>query len=149
VGLANVDNTSDANKPISTATQTALDAKLASATAASTYAPLASPTFTGTVTLPANTISQSMMGDDSVGTNEIGGLAVTTEKIAALAVTEGKIADGAVTSVKIANDTIVNADINTAAAIDWTKLAISSTVSSTELWRNNDRGAYSLRSPNI
>jgi hypothetical protein len=133
VGLANVDNTSDANKPISTATQTALDAKLASATAASTYAPLASPTFTGTVTLPANTISQSMMGDDSVGTNEIGGLAVTTEKIAALAVTEGKIADGAVTSVKIANDTIVNADINTAAAIDWTKLAISSTVSSTEL----------------
>jgi hypothetical protein len=49
VGLANVDNTTDANKPVSTATQTALDLKLASATAASTYAPLASPTFTGTV----------------------------------------------------------------------------------------------------
>lgn len=30
VGLGNVDNTSDANKPVSTATQTALDAKLAS-----------------------------------------------------------------------------------------------------------------------
>ena len=29
VGLANVDNTSDANKPVSTATQTALDAKIA------------------------------------------------------------------------------------------------------------------------
>ena len=43
VGLANVDNTSDINKPISTATQTALNAK----------APLASPTFTGTVTVPA------------------------------------------------------------------------------------------------
>jgi len=40
VGLANVDNTSDANKPVSTATQTALDLK----------ANLASPTFTGTVT---------------------------------------------------------------------------------------------------
>jgi hypothetical protein len=39
VGLANVDNVSDANKPISSATQTALNAK----------APLASPTFTGTV----------------------------------------------------------------------------------------------------
>ena len=39
VGLANVDNTSDANKPVSTATQTALDLK----------ANLASPTFTGTV----------------------------------------------------------------------------------------------------
>jgi hypothetical protein len=39
VGLENVDNTSDANKPVSTATQTALDLK----------APLANPTFTGTV----------------------------------------------------------------------------------------------------
>ena len=55
-------------------------------------APLASPTFTGTVTLPANTITQSMMSDDSVGTNELGGLAVTT----------GKIADAAVTSAKLA-----------------------------------------------
>ena len=64
VGLANVDNTTDANKPISTATQTALDLKLASATAATTYetitnvalkAPLADPTFTGTVTLPSTT----------------------------------------------------------------------------------------------
>ena len=43
VGLENVDNTTDANKPVSTATQTALDLK----------APIASPTFTGTVTLGA------------------------------------------------------------------------------------------------
>ena len=42
VGLGNVDNTSDANKPVSTAGQTALDLK----------ANLASPTFTGTVTTP-------------------------------------------------------------------------------------------------
>jgi trimeric autotransporter adhesin len=39
VGLANVDNTSDASKPVSTATQTELDLK----------APKADPTFTGTV----------------------------------------------------------------------------------------------------
>jgi len=58
VGLANVDNTTDASKPISTATQTALDAKLASATAASTYAPIASPTFTGTV----SGVTKSMVG---------------------------------------------------------------------------------------
>jgi hypothetical protein len=103
VGLGSVDNTTDANKPISTATQNALDLK----------APLNSPTFTGTVTLPANTISQSMMSDDSVGTNEIGGLAVTT----------AKLADGAVT----------NAKVSASAAIDWTKLAISSTVDSTEI----------------
>ena len=53
VGLANVDNTSDASKPVSTATQTALDAKLNTSTASSTYAPIASPTFTGTVTVAA------------------------------------------------------------------------------------------------
>ena len=37
VGLGNVDNTSDASKPISTATQSALDLKLAKTDAASTY----------------------------------------------------------------------------------------------------------------
>lgn len=42
VGLGNVDNTSDANKPVSTATQSALDLK----------ADLASPTFTGTPAAP-------------------------------------------------------------------------------------------------
>jgi hypothetical protein len=36
VGLSNVDNTSDANKPISTATQTALDGKQATITGAAT-----------------------------------------------------------------------------------------------------------------
>ena len=43
VGLGNVTNTSDAEKPVSTAQLSALNAK----------ASLASPTFTGTVTLPA------------------------------------------------------------------------------------------------
>ena len=62
VGLGNVDDTSDASKPISTATQTALDLKLASATAASTYAPIASPTFTGTV----SGITKTMVGLGSV-----------------------------------------------------------------------------------
>jgi hypothetical protein len=40
---------------------------------------------------------------------------------------------GTVTSTMIANDTIVNADINASAAIEWTKIAPSSTVSATEL----------------
>ena len=39
VGLSNVDNTTDLNKPISTLTQTALNLK----------APLANPIFTGTI----------------------------------------------------------------------------------------------------
>jgi hypothetical protein len=49
VGLSNVDNTSDANKPISTTTASALALK----------APLDSPTFTGTVILPTETISNA------------------------------------------------------------------------------------------
>ena len=47
VGLSNVDNTSDADKPISDATQSALDLK----------APINNPTFTGTVTLEADPVS--------------------------------------------------------------------------------------------
>lgn len=57
VGLGNVNNTSDANKPISTATQTALDAKASNA-ALALKAPIDSPTFTGTVA----GISKSMVG---------------------------------------------------------------------------------------
>ena len=57
VGLANVDNTSDLNKPISTATQTALDAK----------ASLAGAIFTGNVEMDGNLIVD---GDLTVnGTN--------------------------------------------------------------------------------
>ena len=48
VGLGNADNTSDVNKPVSTATQTALNLK----------ANLASPTFTGTV----SGITKAMVG---------------------------------------------------------------------------------------
>jgi hypothetical protein len=44
VGLANVDNTADADKPVSTATQTALDLK----------APLAAPSFTGNANFESN-----------------------------------------------------------------------------------------------
>jgi hypothetical protein len=50
VGLGNVDNTSDANKPVSTATQTALDLK----------APKAAPTFTGTLTAADVTVTGNL-----------------------------------------------------------------------------------------
>lgn len=88
VGLGNVDNTSDANKPVSTATQTALDGKANSLGAddnyvtdaektklsnlsgtntgdqdLSTLAPKASPTFTGTVILPKTLEIQDTSAD--------------------------------------------------------------------------------------
>lgn len=49
VGLSNVDNTSDVNKPVSTAAQTALDLK----------ANLASPALTGTPTAPTASVGTS------------------------------------------------------------------------------------------
>jgi hypothetical protein len=65
VGLGNVDNTTDAGKPVSTAQQTALDLK----------ANLSGPTFTGTVVLPSTT----SIGD--VTSTEIGYLDGVTSGI--------------------------------------------------------------------
>jgi hypothetical protein len=75
VGLANVDNTTDANKPVSTATQTALDLK----------APLASPTFTGTVTLPSGTVTSTMILDGTIADADINAsAAIAQSKISGL-----------------------------------------------------------------
>lgn len=57
IGLGNVDNTSDANKPISTATQSALNAK----------ASLRSPDFSGTPTAPT---PDSSSNDTRIATTE-------------------------------------------------------------------------------
>lgn len=60
VGLGNVDNTSDANKPVSTAQQAALDLK----------ANIASPTFTGTVTTPLTTAGPVLTSSGGVLSSE-------------------------------------------------------------------------------
>ena len=93
VGLGNVDNTSDANKPVSSAQQTALNLK----------ANLASPTFTGTVTVPtpvnatdavtksyADAIKQSLDIKDSVR------VASTANIVIASALINGSTIDGVV-----------------------------------------------------
>jgi hypothetical protein len=58
IGLEDVDNTSDANKPVSTATQTALDLK----------GNLASPTFTGKISL--NDGGNSVFVGEDAGLND-------------------------------------------------------------------------------
>jgi len=94
VGLGLVDNTTDATKPISTATQTALDAKqatlngtgfvkstagtisydnstyLTTSTAASTYLPISNPTATGTLTAP--TISNTLGANFATTSGSVG-----------------------------------------------------------------------------
>ena len=227
VGLGNVDNTSDASKPVSTAQQTALDLK----------ANLATPTFTGTVTASndlvvdgnltvngttfnasstsitiednmvqlahqnaANTVDLGLVVGYNDGSAKHAGIVrdvsdnkwklfkgVTTEPATTVDFTQGSLDDlavagltassltvgdisntefgyldgvtsaiqtqlndkaplasptftgtvtlpsGTITSAMISDGTIVNADINASAAIDWTKLGISSTVSATEI----------------
>ena len=63
VGLSNVDNTSDANKPISTATQTALNSTIKTvvrdAAASSTITGTTAETLLGTYLIPANTYNAS------------------------------------------------------------------------------------------
>jgi uncharacterized protein (TIGR02145 family) len=70
VGLGNVDNTSDAGKPISTVTQTALDLK----------APINNPTFTGTV----GGISKTMVGLGNVDNTSDAGKSISTATQTAL-----------------------------------------------------------------
>ena len=79
VGLGNVDNTSDASKPISTATQTALDLK----------APLASPTFTGTVTIPtgASITAPTGLVKGDVGLGNVDNTSNATERAATATLT--------------------------------------------------------------
>ena len=70
IGLGNVDNTADTAKPVSTAAQAALDLK----------APLASPTFTGTVT----GVTKAMVGLGSVDNTSDAAKPVSTAAQAAL-----------------------------------------------------------------
>lgn len=88
VGLGNVDNTSDADKPVSTTQQTALDLK----------ANIASPTFTGTV----SGITKTMVGLGNVDNTSDAAKPVSTATQTAL---DAKAADNAV--VKLTGDQTV------------------------------------------
>jgi len=106
--------------------QTQIDAKLASATAATTYAPLASPTFTGTVSLPATT---SIGNISSVELDLLNGASSNiqtqidlkaplasptftgTVTLPAGTVTSGMIADGAVATADVADLAITTGKI--------------------------------------
>jgi len=105
VGLGNVDNTSDAAKPVSTAQQTALDLK----------APLASPTFTGTV----SGVTKSHVGLGNVDNTADSAKPVSTAQQTALdlklnandaSVTNTRTpTDGTVTTAKFAGSALVTA----------------------------------------
>jgi hypothetical protein len=135
VDLGNVVNTSDANKPVSLAAQTALDLKenasnksdasLGTSTilyptqnAVKTY--VDSQVALGTPDATSSVKGKLQLAGDLDGTAALPSIktsAITTAKLAADAVTSAKIADGE----------IVNADISTSAAIADSKLATIAT----------------------
>ena len=82
VGLSNVDNTTDSNKPVSTATQTALNLK----------ANLASPEFTGAPSLPTGTIAITQ----AVGNSTTA--VATTDFVASVATLSSLTSVGTITS---------------------------------------------------
>jgi hypothetical protein len=75
-----------------------------------------------TVKIADLNITEGKINAAAVTADKIGSLAVTEGKIADSAVTTVKIADSAITTGKIANGTIVDADVNSAAAIAQSKI---------------------------
>jgi hypothetical protein len=108
VGLTNVDNTSDANKPVSTAQQTALNLK----------ANIASPTFTGTV----GGITKAM-----VGLTNVDNTSDATKNSATATLTNKRITKRVTTEASSATPTINtnNCDIHkiTALAVNITNMS--------------------------
>jgi len=100
VGLSNVDNTSDASKPVSSAQQSALDLK----------ANLASPTFTGTV----SGITKSMVGLSNVDNTTDANKPVSTAQGVAIGLKQDALVSG--TNIKTINGTSVLGSGNIAIA---------------------------------
>jgi len=113
---------------VTSAIQTQLNSKYDAANISQVYgqidlkAPIISPTFTGTVTLPDSAVTEPMMNVSSVGSRAIVSGAVITTKIADAAVIATKIADAAVTPSKI-EDLAVNSAKIANGAVGATKLA--------------------------
>lgn len=136
VGLANVDNTSDANKPVSTATQTALSTKaddIAVVHLAGAETITGNKTFSGTTIVPTPSapthaatkgyvdgVASSGGTPDADGTTK--GIIQLTGDLTGTA-TNPVIATGAITSAKIADGTVVDGDINASAAISQSKIS--------------------------
>ncbi len=98
LGISNVDNTSDAHKPISQDVQNAIDAIIA----------------TGTPNATETSLGKIQLAGDLMGTAiapRIKDAAITADKIDQNAITTDKIADGAITNSKIHSTGIAGSNI--------------------------------------
>ncbi|MFM1933387.1 MAG: virus [Bacteroidota bacterium] len=131
VGLSNVENTADLAKPISTATQAALDLKTSNTTLAlkENIANKSSATDLGGIN-PSDILypTQKAVKDYVTANAASGGIAdggVTSIKIANGAVGNSQLASNSINSSNVIDGTITNADININASIPFSKLNIS------------------------
>ncbi|RVU26897.1 hypothetical protein EOJ36_02565 [Sandaracinomonas limnophila] len=130
VGLGNVDNTSDANKPVSTAQQTALNLKEDAANKSTDITADAASTtkYPAVKTIKDYVDAQVSSGTADAtssikGKIQLGGDLAGTGSTAAAPI----ITDNAITSAKLKDGEIVNADISGSAAIVDSKLATIAT----------------------
>lgn len=166
IGLGNVDNTSDANKPVSSATQTALNLKqnqlngtgfikatgttisydnstyLSTSTASSTYLPINNPTATGTLTAP--TISNSLGANFATTSGNVG--VGTSSPLAKLDIRG---------DTHVSNGSGIKTRYRTGGVIDFTNFAESAyadaaiTGNTLSLFGNNGTGLYVNSSGNV
>ena len=100
-----------------------------------TKAPINSPTFTGTVTVPDNTIATAKIQDSAITSAKIAdGTIVNADVSASAAIAYSKLnLASSITSSDIVDATIVNADISATAAIAKTKLDLGGTITSADI----------------
>tara|TARA_R100000773_G_scaffold34955_1_gene29951 strand:+ start:1461 stop:3029 length:1569 start_codon:yes stop_codon:yes gene_type:complete len=92
---------------------------------------------TGSATIQADAVEQSMIADDAVGADQLASDAVVTASIVNGNVTQAKIADDAVGADQLASNAVVNASVASGAAIDATKIHDGS-ISNTEFGHLNN-----------
>ena len=135
VGLSDVENTADLAKPISTATQAAMDTKVSTETFSTTVATKENSENKSTATdLGAGTTSDILFPtqkavktyvDGQINSVGIADGGVTRSKIANEAVGGSQLANNSVGSNNIIDGTITNTDINSNASISFSKLNIT------------------------
>jgi hypothetical protein len=125
VGLGSVNNTADLAKPISTATQEALDTKVSASTFSTTLATkVSTETFSSTVATKENAANKSTATD--LGASETSDILFPTQKAVKTyvdgLVNSGGVQDGGILTRHIADLTVTNAKVAT--GIDKAKVGL-------------------------